>query len=577
MFSQNKPSSNTRVLCRLRPVDNDKKQEKLSNLEIQDKELILTPHSDAKNVFKFRFDYIFPPDTTQEQVYFTAAKPIVDDFINGFNGTFIAYGQTSSGKTYTITGTDILDLTGMGMVPRTITTVFDYIESCDDNLEFSLKVSYFELYLEKLYDLIDAEKKNLKIRESREKGFYIHNLTESSVVSDIEVLDLLRIGIENHHIRTTEMNVRSSRSHTIFSIEMNINSSVNFSGHYGKLWFVDLAGSERLSKSGNEGLKLKELRNINKSLNALSSVISSLIDNSSKHIPYRDSKLTKILANSFGGNSNTVIILNCSPLANNETETLATLRFGSIANAVVNRPKINREFTLTELKLKLFKTEEKLKKKTLWLNELEKLALKNNIKISEADVEELTNDLDVLEFLNENDEFLTEVENVSINLTNFTKENSGLKKQTKKITLELEEYQSKITKDEAEIKFYEDKYKAIESSVITKTSQCKKLEIEKNAMEETIEELQTRKIELDKILDEKELEYKDLEFKVKVQTGERENPDDPDESIEELKKKLMQEQVKYKKNQRELCELQIRYNAALKNQLMDKNFDYSSL
>ncbi|KAH0627555.1 hypothetical protein JD844_003396 [Phrynosoma platyrhinos] len=274
----------------------------------------------------YAFDRVFQSHTSQEQVYNDCAKKIVKDVLEGYNGTIFAYGQTSSGKTHTMEG-KLHDPDGMGIIPRIVQDIFNYIYSMDENLEFHIKVSYFEIYLDKIRDLLDVSKTNLSVHEDKNRVPYVKGCTERFVCSPDEVMDTIDEGKSNRHVAVTNMNEHSSRSHSIFLINVKQENTQTEQKLSGKLYLVDLAGSEKVSKTGAEGAVLDEAKNINKSLSALGNVISALAENST-YVPYRDSKMTRILQDSLGGNCRTTIVICCSPSSYNESETKSTLLFG---------------------------------------------------------------------------------------------------------------------------------------------------------------------------------------------------------------------------------------------------------
>lgn len=217
--------------------------------------------------------------------------------------------------------------------------------------------------MEKLRDLLDVSKSDLKIRSDKKKGIFIEDLTENYISEPEEIFDMLKIAQVNRAICATNMNERSSRSHMILIMSISQNHLQDLSAKTGKLYLVDLAGSEKVGKTGAEGKLLDEAKKINLSLATLGKVISALTDGKSTHIPYRDSKLTRALQESLGGNSKTTLIVTCSPHICNLSETLSALRFGMSAKNIKNKPKINREYTVAELQILLEKAEAKIVEK----------------------------------------------------------------------------------------------------------------------------------------------------------------------------------------------------------------------
>jgi hypothetical protein len=236
-----------------------------------------------------------------------------------------------------------------GIIPRLVEDIFLSIEECDEELEFTIKCSYIEIYLEKIRDLIQPDRDNLKIREAATGGVYIEECSESYVGSKEEIFALLAEGQNSRAIAATKMNAESSRSHSVFILTLRQNNKTTGSKKVSKLFLVDLAGSEKINKTGAEGQTLNEAKYINKSLSALGNVISALTEGNS-HVPYRDSKLTRLLQDSLGGNSRTVLIITASPALFNLEETISTLRFGSRAKKIKNTPRINQELSVTEYK-----------------------------------------------------------------------------------------------------------------------------------------------------------------------------------------------------------------------------------
>ncbi|RXK39944.1 kinesin [Tremella mesenterica] len=304
----------------------------------------------------FSFDRVFGTETEQEEIFDWGVKGIVEDVMTGFNGTLFCYGQTGSGKTYTMMGSDIANPDLRGLIPRIIEHIFDSIMVADVSIEYTVKVNYMEIYMERIKDLLAPQNDNLSIHEDKARGVYVKGLTDVYVGSEVEVFKVMQAGGASRVVAATNMNEQSSRSHSILVVSIHQRNTETGSQKNGNLYLVDLAGSEKVGKTGATGQTLEEAKKINKSLSALGMVINSLTDGKSSHVPYRDSKLTRILQESLGGNSRTTLIINCSPASYNEPETLSTLRFGMRAKSIKNKARVNVEMSPAELKALLKKT-----------------------------------------------------------------------------------------------------------------------------------------------------------------------------------------------------------------------------
>ncbi|KAG7566830.1 Kinesin motor domain [Arabidopsis suecica] len=299
---------------------------------------------DKEDEFTFSLDRVFYEDSTQAALYDFLALPIMRDAVNGINGTIITYGQTGAGKTYSMEGPGIHDCDDQnkGLLPRVVHGMFEQISSSNDFARYTVKLSMVEIYMEKVRDLLDLSKANIQIKENKTQGILLSGVTEVPVSDSAEALQHLCTGLANRAVGETQMNMSSSRSHCAYLFTIQQDSVKDKRVKTGKLILVDLAGSEKADKTGAEGRVLEEAKTINKSLSALGNVINALTSGSSSkanHIPYRDSKLTRILQDALGGNSRMALLCCCSPSTLNASETLSTLRFGMRAKHIKASPR----------------------------------------------------------------------------------------------------------------------------------------------------------------------------------------------------------------------------------------------
>ncbi|KAL3670400.1 hypothetical protein V7S43_004719 [Phytophthora oleae] len=347
-------SESVRVCVRIRPLSTKEVQDGRTYIvhanPVQGEISLSNPEADAREPpKKFTFDAAIPPESSQQDVYAQAATDIVESVVNGFNGTVFAYGQTGAGKSHTMEGYSEPP-EAKGIIPNSFTHIFDRIAAEADNKQFMVYASYLEIYNEEVRDLLASDPKNrLELKETVDAGVFVKDLTSRQVAAAAEIDAVMQQGKKNRSVGATLMNQTSSRSHSMFTITVEACSTAqtdaNSKPHIcvGKLNLVDLAGSERQSKTGATGDRMKEATKINLSLSALGNVISALVDGKSQHIPYRDSKLTRLLQDSLGGNAKTVMIANCGPADYNYNETLSTLRYANRAKNIKNKPKINED------------------------------------------------------------------------------------------------------------------------------------------------------------------------------------------------------------------------------------------
>ncbi|XP_058583261.1 kinesin-like protein KIF15 isoform X2 [Neofelis nebulosa] len=303
----------------------------------------------------FTFDHVADMHTTQESVFSTVAKGIVESCMSGYNGTIFAYGQTGSGKTFTMMGpseSDHFSHNLRGVIPRSFEYLFSLIdrekEKAGAGKSFLCKCSFIEIYNEQIYDLLDSASAGLYLREHIKKGVFVVGAVEQVVTSAAEAYQVLSGGWRNRRVASTSMNRESSRSHAVFTITIESmeksNETVNI--RTSLLNLVDLAGSERQKDTHAEGMRLKEAGNINRSLSCLGQVITALVDvgnGKQRHVCYRDSKLTFLLRDSLGGNARTAIIANVHPGSRCFGETLSTLNFAQRAKLIKNKAVVNED------------------------------------------------------------------------------------------------------------------------------------------------------------------------------------------------------------------------------------------
>jgi len=306
-----------------------------------------SPNSEIPNNYIYSFDKVFSPNSDQSEIYSNVGKRIVEDIMAGYNGTIFAYGQSGSGKTYTMYGNDIYDNHSKGVIPRVVEEIFKRVEKADRDIDFQFKLSVLEIYKEVLYDLFTQEN-NLKIIENKEKGIYIENLSEVYLSSIEEFFDYADLAQKNRKVAETKLNHNSSRSHCIMILEVIQNYKKEKIIKKGTLNLVDLAGSEKVSKTGAVGETLEEAKKINLSLSTLGNVIHALTQKLG-HVPFRDSKLTRILKESLGGNFKTYLIVTCSPHSYNLDEIVSSLQFAKRVKCIKNKYKINIKYSYEEL------------------------------------------------------------------------------------------------------------------------------------------------------------------------------------------------------------------------------------
>ncbi|OLL25029.1 Kinesin-like protein bimC [Neolecta irregularis DAH-3] len=337
----------------------------------------------------YTFDRVFGPEADQEMVFDDVVQPMLEEVLSGYNCTVFAYGQTGTGKTYTMSG-DVIDILGSyspnaGIIPRTLYKLFSALDAA--NTEYSVKCSFIELYNEDLRDLlsIDEEVKLRMFEDSSKRSVLIQGMEEVVISSAADGVKYLQSGTEKRQVAATRSNEFSSRSHTVFTILVHIKETAEGDDvlRVGKLNLVDLAGSENISRSGAENKRAREAGMINQSLLTLGRVINALVEHS-PHIPYRESKLTRLLQDSLGGRTKTCIIATVSPARVNLEETVSTLDYAYKAKNIHNKPQMNKMMTKKALIKDYIMEIEKLK------HDLIASRQKTGVYLSNETYEELT-------------------------------------------------------------------------------------------------------------------------------------------------------------------------------------------
>ncbi|KAI6167000.1 P-loop containing nucleoside triphosphate hydrolase protein [Pisolithus thermaeus] len=415
----------------------------------------------------YPFDLVFGPEADQAMIYHEVVSPLLDEVIMGYNCTLFAYGQTGTGKTYTMQG----DLTPTpmgnpsaqaGMIPRVLFRLFHRLET--SVVDYSVKISFVELYNEELRDLLANEMLPPLDRHNpwgKAKGVFIQGLEDIPVKDARDALALLTKGSHRRQIAATKFNDHSSRSHSVFSITVHTKETSNIGDDLlkvGKLNLVDLAGSENIARSGAENKRAREAGMINQSLLTLGRVINALVDRS-PHVPYRESKLTRLLQDSLGGRTKTCIIATISPARSNMEETLSTLDYAIRAKSIRNKPELNQRMTRNSLLKEYVAEIERLKADVLAARE------KNGIFFSE----ERWNQMTV-----EQEQRQTEMEEAK-------KQVDILESQLRSVREEFEQSLALLMRRNGELKETKEKLKETEGELEQKEGQLKQV---KGALEE---------------------------------------------------------------------------------------------
>ncbi|CAN9507978.1 unnamed protein product [Ophioblennius macclurei] len=353
-MSKSKSSESVKVVVRCRPLNRKEETNGPSGGIIQmdlrlGQVILRNPRAPVSEPQKtFTFDAVYDSSSKQRDLYDESVRPLIDSVLAGFNGTIFAYGQTGTGKTYTMQGA-WMDPEKRGVIPNAFDHIFTHISRSQSDKQYLVRASYLEIYREEIRDLLDpnhGSARALELRESPETGVYVRDLTSCVCKSIKEIEEVMNVGNQARAVGATDMNEHSSRSHALFLITVECSQPGPDGRKHirvGRLNLVDLAGSERQAKTGVQGDRLKEAAKINLSLSALGNVISALADGRSGHVPYRDSKLTRLLQDSLGGNAKTVMVATLGPSSLHYDETLTTLRYANRAKNIQNQPRVNED------------------------------------------------------------------------------------------------------------------------------------------------------------------------------------------------------------------------------------------
>ena len=355
-------AENISVSVRIRPLN--QREHDAENKEawrvVNGTNVVPSEHNPRPGTQPFAFDHVFDGPCETTAVYERCAQSIIASALEGQNGTIFVYGQTSSGKTHTMQGTE----QSPGIVPLGITYIFDEIKR-RSQVDFLVRASYVEIYNENIKDLLNPKKTDMKLHTNTKGGCFVGGVTEPMIANAQQAKDLISTGTKNRSVGQTQMNAESSRSHSLLRLVIESRDKSDASGavRIAELNLVDLAGSERQSHTQATGTRLKEGANINKSLLTLSNVIAKLSEGEKAHIPYRDSKLTRMLERALGGNSRTSIICTVTNAVMHAEETLSTLKFATRAKTIKNTAEVNEVLDDQAMLRKYKKEIDNLKKK----------------------------------------------------------------------------------------------------------------------------------------------------------------------------------------------------------------------
>ena len=569
-------SESVKVVMRCRPLtpkEMEEQRECIVNVDMDVGSIQVYNPQNIKELKSFTFDHSYDWRATQQLIFEQTALPILESIMEGYNGTIFAYGQTGTGKTYTMEGND--NETDKGIIPRSIDWIFNNIKNYPAQ-QFLVRVSFVEIYNEEVRDLLSKVKRQkLNVRE-KDKVFYVENVTVIQAENSQMTLDIMKSGRVNRATGATKMNPGSSRSHSIFSITVE-SSTLDEQGeaHYkvGKLNLVDLAGSERQSKTESTGERFIEATKINLSLTCLGSVINKLVSGKQQYIPYRDSKLTMLLQDSLGGNTKTVMIANIGPADYNYDETLNTLWYAQRAKKIKNKPRINED--PKDALLRQYQEEiELMKKKLLAMGKADLVmqisgnsGVGRNIINEEKQIQKAIEDME-----NERRQFKAQSE-AEINKIKEQKNKSEEEKKKLIEEIKKKNEENNIKKKEGEELLA--KYKKIKGQKIKGDDTQKKVKEQEIEIRRQREELEIKKREEQRLKEiQEEKEKNTFSLKKKYDTK-KQNIDDLNDKIGKIQAQIEAKSRENKENEEKFGEEEDQFRELLIRQEREvKRLDY---
>lgn len=514
MSTSKKSGESVKVVVRCRPM-NEKEiaqgHQRIIEMNVKKGTIEITNPSKKEEVPRmFTYDSVYDWNSKQIELYDETFRQLVDSVLEGYNGTIFAYGQTGTGKTFTMEGVRT-DPVLRGVIPNSFEHIFTHIARTQ-NQQYLVRSSYLEIYQEDIRDLLSKDQsKRLELKERPDTGVYVKDLQSFVCKSVKEIEHVMNVGNQNRAVGATNMNEHSSRSHAIFIITIECSEPGSDGESHirvGKLNMVDLAGSERQSKTGATGERLKEATKINLSLSALGNVISALVDGKSTHVPYRDSKLTRLLQDSLGGNARTVMVANIGPASYNFEETITTLRYANRAKNIKNKPKINedpKDALLREFQDEIAKLKRELERRGGGGKKAKRRKQRANDSVEEDEEieEEVEESVQSAEDKIKTEQAKLEDDKRALqeNHTMMAEEKEKFMEEIQKRASQLKKQQEAQTALKAKIKMMESKLLVGGKSIVDKTSE------QERALEERrrqIAEQQRREREMQQKLEEKD-------------------------------------------------------------------------